>query len=250
MRVIISPAKKMNNSSDMEYMSLPIFQKEAADIFETLKKKSYDELKALWKCSDRLTRENMEHLARTEVVKNRMPALLAYEGIQYQYMKPSIFTNEEWAYVQEHVRIISGIYGVLKPLDGIVPYRLEMQAKLALGETQDLYGFWGTRLHDSIYSETDVVIDLASDEYSRCIRQGKTEEQRYVQCVFAVQEDDKLKVKGTWAKMARGEMVRYMAVHGVQSLEELKDFSGLGYVYNEQASDFEHLVFIKDVALC
>lgn len=246
MRVIISPAKKMNNSSDMEYTSLPMFIQEAEVIFETLKTKNYTELKKIWKCNDKIATQNSERLMHTHIHKNLIPALLAYEGLQYQYMKPSIFTHEQWAYVNKHVRILSGLYGVLRPLDGIVPYRLEMQAKLEVQGKKDLYAFWGERIHEAIYQETDLVIDLASNEYSQCVRQGLKPGEQYVQCVFAVRVQETLKVKATWAKMARGEMIRYMAENNCQSLDQLKGFSGMGYVYNEEASDKEHLVFVKE----
>lgn len=249
MRIIISPAKKMNNETDMAYKTYPVFMEDAEQIFQTLKSKKYQDLKKIWKCNDKIATENMERLEHTEIRKNLIPALLAYEGIQYQYMKPSVFTDDEWNYVNKHLRILSGLYGVLKPLDGIVPYRLEMQAKLQVEGAKNLYDFWGERLHDQIYSETDLVIDLASNEYSQCIRNGLKPGQRYIECVFAVRDDEgKVKVKATWAKMARGEMVRYMAENNCQTLDDLKGFTGMGYIYNDQESDGARLVFIKGSA--
>ena len=246
MRIIISPAKKMNNASDMPYQSLPFFIDEAKQIFDILKSKKYFELKKIWKCNDKIATENSERLKYTNVHKNLVPALLAYEGIQYQYMKPGIFTDDEWTYVNQHLRILSGVYGLLKPFDGIVPYRLEMQAKIQINQAKNLYEFWGSRLHDHIYKETNLVIDLASNEYSRCIRDGLKENETYVECVFAVRDDaGKLKVKATWAKMARGEMVRYMATKHCQTIDDIKGFKGMGYIYNDEESDDTRLVFIK-----
>ena len=247
MRIIISPAKKMKHETDINYQSLPVFLGEAEQIFATLKAKEFHELKKIWMCNEKIATENAERLFRSELHKNLVPALLSYEGIQYQYMKPNIFTYDEWDYVNEHLRMLSGLYGILKPMDGIVPYRLEMQAKLQVNGAKDLYEFWGERLREQLFKETDLVIDLASNEYSQCIRKGLKAEQRYVECVFAVCDDeDKLKVKATWAKMARGEMVRFMASNNCQKINDLKAFNGVEYHYCEEKSNANTLVFLKE----
>ena len=135
MKVIISPAKKMNVEPELyPYREVPQFLAEASELAEWIRTLTYEEAKELWKCNDAIARQNYERFQKMDLEKNLTPAILAYEGIQYQYMAPSVFEDREIAYIQEHLYILSGFYGALKPLDGIVPYRLEMQAKAAVGE--------------------------------------------------------------------------------------------------------------------
>ena len=130
MIVIISPAKKMNVDTDnLAWKDLPMFLESTEELCSRMQNMSYDKLKKLWKCNDQIASLNMDRLQHMDLRNRLTPAILSYEGIQYQYMAPRVFTDREFAYVQEHLRILSGFYGVLKPFDGVTPYRLEMQAK-------------------------------------------------------------------------------------------------------------------------
>ena len=145
MQIIISPAKKMRTDTDsFIWKDLPVFLSRTEVIFTELKKLSYEELKALWKCNDKIAAQNVERLQTLDLHKALTPAVMAYEGIQYQYMAPGVFSQEELAYVQDHLRILSGFYGLLRPFDGVIPYRLEMQAKLSVDGFKDLYAYWAT----------------------------------------------------------------------------------------------------------
>jgi len=129
MRIIISPAKKMQHDSDtLAGAGRPVFLDQAAGILEWLRSKNAQELQELWKCNEKIAAQNIERIQTMDLEKNLTPAILAYEGIQYQYMAPAVFEEGMLTYIQEHLRILSGLYGVLKPMDGVVPYRLEMQA--------------------------------------------------------------------------------------------------------------------------
>lgn len=140
LKIIISPAKKMNIIDEYPCtVTKPAFSKEAKYLHGILTKMSRDELKKLWRCSDKLTDTNYDRLHTHLLEKNHSPSLLAYEGIQYQYMAPQIFSESEWEYVSKYLRILSGFYGILRPTDGVVPYRLEMQAKLETELAADLY---------------------------------------------------------------------------------------------------------------
>ena len=144
MRIIISPAKKMNVDTDsFPYRDLPEFLTSTEELCREMQSMSYEELKKLWKCNDQIAQLNVRRLGDMDLRKGLTPAVLAYEGIQYQYMAPGVFTDGAYAYIQEHLRILSGFYGVLKPFDGVTPYRLEMQAKLKIGQCKDLYAYWG-----------------------------------------------------------------------------------------------------------
>ena len=145
--------------------------------------------------------------------------------------------------MEEHLRILSAFYGVLKPMDGVTPYRLEMQAKAAIGEAKDLYEFWGSRLYEAVRDDSGVMINLASKEYAKCIEKYVTTKDRYITVNFVEKSGDKLVTKGTYAKMARGEMVRFMAENHVEDPLEIRKFDRLGYVFREELSSETEYVF-------
>lgn len=145
MRIIISPAKKMNTDTDsLAWRDLPAFLPKTGELLEVLRGMSFQKLQKLWNCNEKLAELNYGRLQGMDLRCNLTPAILSYEGIQYQYMAPGVFSGPELEYIQRHLRILSGFYGILRPFDGVTPYRLEMQARLAAGEHKDLYSFWGT----------------------------------------------------------------------------------------------------------
>ena len=244
MRIIISPAKKMNvNTDSIPWQDTPAFLEDTEKICGKLQGMSYEELKKLWKCNDQIAEQNVERLRYMDLRRNLTPAILAYEGIQYQYMAPSVFTSESLDYVQEHLRILSGFYGIIKPLDGVVPYRLEMQAKLKIENAKDLYAYWGKRLAEYLFAETDCIVNLASKEYSICISKYLPDHVRMITCVFGEEKDGKIIEKGTMCKMARGEMARFMAEHQIEDVKEIKKFDRLGYIFREDFSSETEYVF-------
>lgn len=246
MRIIISPAKKMNVDLDLDYNNLPQFIDEAKNILDYLKAFSYEELKFLWKCNDKIATENYRRIKNMSLAGNLTPAIISYQGIQYNYMAPSVFTTEEFDYVEEHLRILSGFYGILRPLDGVAPYRLEMQAKLKGDGFESLYDFWNSQLADQLFSETDCIINLASKEYSRCISKYLNPKVRFITCVFGEFLDGKVIEKGTKVKMARGEMVRFMAENKVEDVEEIKDFRKQNYVFSKDLSSENTFIFVNN----
>ena len=246
MRIIISPAKKMNVDTDsLPVLNLPIFLEQTEELCRELQRKSPEELQKLWKCNDQIAALNVERLRQMDLHRNLTPAVLAYEGIQYQYMAPNVFTSKEYDYIQEHLRILSGFYGVLRPFDGVTPYRLEMQAKLKICEAKDLYSYWDNILAEHIFAETDCIINLASKEYSICVSKYLRPGIRFITCVFGEEKDGKIIEKGTMCKMARGEMVRYMAENQIKRPEEIRDFDRLDYAFDSVRSDESTYVFVK-----
>ena len=247
MRIIISPAKKMKVDTDsFPYRDLPVFLSNTEEICGELQSMSYEELKKLWKCNDQIAELNVRRLRDMDLLGPLTPAVLAYEGIQYQYMAPGVFTDQEYAYIQERLRILSGFYGVLRPFDGVTPYRQEMQAKLKIGERKDLYSYWGDRLAKTLFAETDCILNLASKEYSVCVSKYLPDTVRFITCVFGEEKDGKVIEKGTMCKMARGEMVRYMAQHQVSAPEQVKSFDRLNYRFDESRSDDTTYIFLRD----
>ena len=250
MRIIISPAKKMRVDTDsLPWQDLPAFLPDTEHLASILQKMDRIELKKLWKCNDSIADVNVERLAHMDLRSRLTPALLAYEGIQYQYMAPGVFSDREFAYVQEHLRILSGFYGILKPFDGVTPYRLEMQAKLKAGEAKDLYGYWNSRLAEHLFAETDCIVNLASKEYSVCISRYLPDSVRFITCVFGEERDGKIIEKGTMCKMARGEMVRYLAEHAITDPRRIRAFDRLDYRFDERQSSDNLYVFIKNATV-
>ena len=245
MRIIISPAKKMNVDTDsFLWCDLPVFLQQTEEICGILQAMSYEELKKLWKCNDQIAALNVERLRNMDLRSQLTPAILAYEGIQYQYMAPGVFSDSDYAYIQEHLRILSGFYGILKPFDGVTPYRLEMQAKLRIGDAKDLYSYWGGHLASALFAETNCIINLASKEYSVCISKYLPENVSFITCVFGEEKDGKVIEKGTMCKMARGEMVRYMAENQISDPEDLKSFHRLNYCFDAARSSDNTFVFL------
>ncbi len=248
MKIIISPAKTMNvNNDDFAHRSLPVFMDKTEELFSYLKGLAYGQLKDLWKCSDKLARQNFERIQSLDLYRNLSPSLMAYEGIQYQYMAPGVLEYSELDYVNDHLRILSGFYGILKPFDGVIPYRLEMGSKLIDFKYDSLYEFWGGKIAEEISSETDTIIDLASKEYSQSISKHLRGNKKMIEVVFGEFVEGKIKEKATYAKMARGEMVRFMAENKIKKEEDLKLFNRLSYTYREEYSDKSKYIFIKEI---
>ena len=244
MKIILSPAKKMNIDTDsLAPIGLPAFLDRTDEILAWLKHKSHEELKALWKCNDKIAEQNVKRLERMDLHKNLTPSVLAYEGIAYQYMAPAVLEDGHFAYLQEHLRILSALYGVLKPMDGVTPYRLEMQAKATIGNTKNLYDYWGNSLYNAVRDVSGIIINLASKEYAKCIEKYLSPEDTYITITFCELSGDRLVSKGTYAKMARGEMVRFMAENHIENPEEIKSFNRLGYVYRDDLSSETEYIF-------
>ena len=247
MKIIISPAKKMTVDTDtFAPMGLPVFLSRTKELMDYMKGLSYEEAKKLWSCNDKIAAQNFERYAQMDLERALTPAIISYEGIQYQYMSPMVFSEEGLSYVQKNLRILSGFYGIVKPFDGVTPYRLEMQAKASIGGFKDLYEYWGDSLYQELTSDGDrLILNLASKEYSKCIEKYLGENDLFVTCIFGEEIDGKVVQKGTLAKMARGEMVRFLAENKIDSLEGVKNFHGLGYEFSEELSGKKEYIFIK-----
>lgn len=246
MQIILSPAKKMRVDTDsLPVLDLPPFLERTGRLLDALRAYSPGELQALWKCNDAIAAQNIERLAHMSLTRNLTPAILSYEGIQYQYMAPGVLDRESLAYLQNHVRILSGFYGMIRPFDGVTPYRLEMGAKLSVNEARDLYAFWGDAMAQALARESDFVLNLASREYSKAVEPHLPPHVSFVTCVFGEEKEGKVIEKGTKCKMARGRMVRFLAEHQVEALDGVKGFSELGYSYAEKYSQDKTIVFIQ-----
>lgn len=234
------------DTDTLEFRGMPVFLQEAESLKEFMKKLDYQQAKEIWRCNDKIAALNYERFARMDLSKNLTPALLSYEGIQYQYMAPAVFEDQSWEYVENHLCILSGFYGLLKPFDGIVPYRLEMQALIRMENYRNLYDYWGNKIYREIRREGEVILNLASKEYSKCITPYLSQGDQFLTCRFGEWKEGKIVEKGTQVKMARGEMVRFLAQNKVENTEQIREFQGLGYRYEESLSDENTYVFLKE----
>lgn len=246
MKIIISPAKKMNITDTMEWKGMPVYLEQAEKLKDYIRSLSYEEARNLWKCNDKIAQLNYERFRDMELDRNLTPAVFSYEGIQYQYMAAEVLDDDALAYLQQHLRILSGFYGILRPFDGIVPYRLEMQAKVAVEGCKDLYDYWGDLMYRELTEDgTRVILNLASKEYSKCIERYLKPDDRFITVIFGEYHNGKVVQKGTMAKMARGEMVRYMAENQPENVDDIKNFGGLDYCFDQSLSNETEYVFLK-----
>lgn len=246
LKILISPAKKMNIDTDgFQGVSVPYFIEKAEFLRNILKSMSYEELKKLWKCNDKIAALNFERLKNMDSKNALTPAILSYDGIQYKYIAPNVFTYDQLNYINEHLIILSGLYGMLRPFDGVIPYRLEMQAKLSGENFKSLYDFWGSSVADILSKETDTIINLASKEYSKVVYDNIGNNINFITCSFTQIINGKPVEKGTLCKMARGEMVRYMAENNIKDYKNIKNFNRMNFSYSDALSDESTFVFIK-----
>ena len=225
MKIIISPAKQMKPVDLNLEMSEPIFLNKANELVLHIQNLEYDTLKKYLNCSDTLALQAYE-LYQSFEQQETSPALLTYAGIQYQYMHSQVFDDSELDFLQNHLYILSALYGLLKPLDEIRCYRLEMQAKIPFR----LYDFWKDDLARQI--NDPILLNLASEEYAKCIRKYK----KLINVRFVEKHKDKYVEKGVYAKMARGAMVRFIAINRIENIEEIKNFKEFDYEYAPEMS--------------
>lgn len=244
---IVSPAKKMNVvEGPPAVVSTPQFIERTQQIMHAVQALGYDEAKALWKCSHKLAQLNYERFAHMDLHSNLTAAVIAYEGIQYQHLSPQVMSENQLAWLGEHLRILSGFYGVLRPFDGVVPYRLEMQARLAVGDAQNLYEYWGDALARSLARNANTVVNLASVEYAKAVLPWAEKTGLSVlTCVFGELREGRFVQKATEAKAARGTFVRWCAERDADDLNELRAFDERGYALDESRSSADKLVFVR-----
>lgn len=249
MKIIISPAKKMCVDPDtFDVESTPQMIKQTSEIVKYLKSQTSAELAKIWRTSDRLFQMNIERLKNLDLNNPiQTPAILAFCGLQYQYMAPDLFTETGLKYLQQNVRILSSLYGVLRPFDGVVPYRLEMKAKVHVNGTRNLHDFWNRTWYDNLTQDDDLIINLASHMYANQVGKYLTEDVRIISCVFGYFDEQKQKVisDNTYAKMARGEMVRFLSENNIQDYHQMTEFNDFGYHYRAEYSDAKTFVFLR-----
>lgn len=252
MKIVISPAKTLDYESKLPTRkhSVPAFLEQSETIQETLKEKSQPQLMELMDISDKLAELNWQRnqeWATPFTTKNARPAVYAFNGDVYTGLDAYTIPTSKLNKLQDTLRILSGLYGLLKPLDLIQPYRLEMGTKLEVGEHKDLYDFWRSTVTETLNNELkddELFLNLASQEYFNAIDE-KALKVPVVTCEFKDYKDGKLRMISFFAKKARGMMVRYILDKNIRSLKGLKGFDYDGYRYDPKLSDKTTLVFTR-----
>jgi len=252
MKIVISPAKSLDFKSALptDKFTQPVFLNEAEKIQKTLKKKSAKDLSDLMHISDNLGRLNYQRNQEWQLPftpQNARPALYAFKGTVYEGLDAYSLPLNKIDTIQNKLRILSGLYGLLKPLDLMQPYRLEMGTKLKLGTKENLYKFWDETLSKALKAEMqpdEVLINLASNEYFKAL-QPKVLQRTIVTPVFKDFSNGKLKVVAFFAKKARGMMLRYIIDNNIEKTEDLKAFNTAGYLFDANLSSKMQLVFTR-----
>ena len=255
MLFLLSPAKKLDYDSVVatQTHTQPLFVKEATALIKVLKDKSADEVSALMDLSPALSQLNVDRYAAWKpsfTQANSRQAILAFNGDVYEGMNASSLNEKDLLWAQDHVAILSGLYGVLRPLDLMRPYRLEMGTRLTNPAGSNLYAFWAKTiapyLNERLAADkSPIIINLASEEYFKSV-DLKALKARVVQCVFQDGKQGVFKVVSFHAKRARGLMARYAIEHRVTKPEGLKKFDSEGYMYTPELSTEDKLVFRRE----
>jgi len=257
MKLVISPAKTLDFESSpvTNTYSKPIFLAHSQRLIDTLQALSQAEVASLMKLSDKLAALNVARFGSWETPftpDNAKQALLAFKGDVYTGLDAEQFSEDDFTFAQEHLRILSGLYGVLKPLDLIQPYRLEMGTKLPNSEGKNLYDFWGdlltTTLNEELKDDSQpVLVNLASNEYFKAI-QTKTLNASIITPVFKDWKNGQYKIISFYAKKARGLMAAYIIQNRLNEPEQIKAFNSDGYYFSEEQSKGDQWVFLRDQA--
>lgn len=244
MKIIIAPAKIMKIDRDsFPIQSKPQFLDKTRILERFLKSRSNEQLKDLWHASENVTKQSILQLENMNLDERLTPAILAFSGIQYQYMAPDLFTQPALDYIQKNLRILSGFYGMLRPFDGVCPYRLELNTKMVGFRDYSLYHFWGSDIAENLFQEDNIVIDLASKQYTRLVKPYLSQRRQLITVDFQELKNGKWKTVGVHAKMARGEMVRYIAEKQIKNPTDLQDFNDFEFQFEPDVSTKDHYVF-------
>lgn len=268
LQVVISPAKQMRTAQDaFDVWGIPPFAHQTARLHQALLGIEHEDgaagLQTLWNVSDRLLTACLDtlhkfmpvlsdtDLADPDIARRTSPAVMSYHGIQYQSMAPEVMDSAQLAWLQDHLWILSGLYGCVRPFHAVEPYRLEMGAKLAVDDARDLYAFWGDKLARAIApaGSNATIVNLASVEYAKAVLPCLTTDATVVTCLFGegVRNGRPIQ-RSTASKKARGSMVRWMAENKLEDVSGLAAFD-VGYRHFPELSNKNTMVFLNEQAL-
>ena len=246
---IISPAKnmrnlKIDNIKPKIYGKYRLFTEETKEIIKELRNLTPWDIQSIMKVNEKIAFQSYAYFQDFNFDEEGVCGLLAYDGLVFKNIKAEEFTSEDFDFAHNHVRILDAFYGIVNPLDGVLPYRLEMQYKININD-KNLYKFWDNKLYKKLYSEDNVIVNLASEEYAKSVRVFLDKDDIFIDIDFKIHRDGKLKTMATWAKMARGQMIKYIVENRINNPEDLKDFTFNGYKFDTTLSTDKKYVFVK-----
>lgn len=254
MLLVISPAKNLDYESPLNtrQASMPDFLDDAQQLIDELRQLAPQDISRLMGISDKLGVLNYDRFQQWQTpftADNARPAVLAFNGDVYTGLNAASFKADDFKFAQKHLRILSGLYGLLRPLDLMQPYRLEMGTKFGSARGKDLYEFWGESITTALNQQlktlkTDVLVNLASNEYFKAVK-PKLLNAEIVTPVFKDWKGDKYKIISFFAKKARGLMCAYVIQNRLTEVQDLKGFNADGYQFNEAMSSAKELVFTR-----
>ena len=249
MLAVISPSKTQDFSQcNIDFFTQTRQIESSDELIGILKNKSKSQISKLMSLSEKLSELNFDRFQKFKLpftLDNAKQAILAFKGDVYNGINAPELSNEDLEFAQGKVRMLSGLYGVVRPLDLIQPYRLEMGTKLSNAKGRDLYDYWGSEISSVLNDdEPDLIINLASNEYFKAIDK-KTLNANILDIVFKEKKGDSYKVIGIYAKRARGLMVNYIIRNRLESPEALKDFSDEGYRFDKELSTDSSWVYLR-----
>ncbi len=255
MLAVLSPAKTLDFETppQTQKTTQPLFIEEATELIETLRTYDTDGLCELMNISDKLAVLNQERYQNWQpkfALPEAKQAILAFKGGVYRGLEVGNFGERDFTWAQKHLRVLSGLYGVLRPLDLMHAYRLEMGTSLPTDKGANLYDFWGEKITQVLRKDlqalkTPVLVNLASNEYFNVL-QPENLDARVIDVRFLDMKDGNYKLISFFAKKARGLMAAYIVQNRTESVEALKDFNWHGYEFNKDLSDKDSLVFVRD----
>ena len=255
MLALISPAKTLDYESELptDLHTLPRLLDNSQQLIDLSRSLSASEIASLMSVSEKIANLNVERFRDWQAdfnFSNARQAIFAFKGDVYTGLDAYHLNDQQLNFAQNHLRMLSGLYGVLRPLDLMMPYRLEMGTKLKNAQGNSLYAFWGSTITDLIQqdlndAQSELLINLASDEYYKAV-QEKNLQAEIIKPVFLDQKNGKYKVISFYAKKARGLMARYIIENKIERAEDLKQFNSEGYYFDADSSLKGELVFKRD----
>ena len=254
MMLVLSPSKTLDFESKLRIAThtVPDMFRDSEMLIRELRTYPQKKLSALMGISDKLAALNMQRyrdFTTPFTPANARQAILAFKGDVYEPIEVESYSRDDFAFTQKHVRILSGLYGLLRPLDLIQPYRLEMGTRLTNPRGKDLYGFWGERITQALNGEltshkSKILLNLASEEYFAAVKPAKLSGE-LINIVFKENQKGKLRIIGLFAKKARGMMANYIIKNQIDNVKSLKDFQGGGYRFEPSLSSASDQVFVR-----
>lgn len=253
MQIILASAKIMHDkpkSAPGVDMTVPRFQKDAKALACDMASYPIETIALMLGCSNSIAMQNKARYMRFLEPATTIPAILAYNGQAYKHLKAETLTLEQLGFSQQHLWIMSFLYGMLRPLDGILPYRLEGNVELPSGEGKNMFGFWMNRLTDvlidAVKADDGILIHLATDEFQHMLDwQRVKNEVQIIQPLFYVKKGNDLKMQAVWAKTCRGAMTRFIIENQITNPLHLQDFSYEGFIFQPSLGDNNHLLFVR-----